>query len=416
MHLRYFTFILCTFVLCAFASWVAAEEVTVQVYALDSNIKKATRLAIQSVSFTIMEKLIEPAKLKAQKKQIQKLISTRYNRYIVYTKSAVSKRKAGEKVKTEVVPNETVICPGFPSPNCAIPPETDYFILSITIGYSEQNLKKILLEEDLFYTGRFSQRILPLVYFNDSMQRTSYGWWMKKDFEDSALKPVAEAFYGELQAEWMPYGFYLLNPERGMSRHFIPNLLKFNQYKKYNIFTLANFFKAPLVLTGLVKVSESGRKGTFNLKLQLGIFHTESKRQLTETERLEKVVADSSENALKILPALLKKRQVARGLGVQLKALYHTGRISSRLLKITLNGPLTYRQLKRFKKKLLLAVSAIQGLQETLIRHHSVTFLADTRQSEEQVLKAIKAVKISPFRIKVTRVRAGEITLFVGVK
>ena len=82
LSVLYMVFLLCI------AQWSFAQEVTVQVRLYEANVKKATPAAIQSVSMEIMERLIEPAKLKAQKKQIQKLISTRYNRYIIYTKTS----------------------------------------------------------------------------------------------------------------------------------------------------------------------------------------------------------------------------------------------------------------------------------------------------------------------------------------
>ena len=77
-------------------------------------------------------------------------------------------------------PGMKVICPDAPSQSCSVPVEKDYFVISVNIGFSEQNLKKILLEEDLFYSGVFNQRILPFVFFDDSVNRRSYGWWTKK--------------------------------------------------------------------------------------------------------------------------------------------------------------------------------------------------------------------------------------------
>ena len=299
------------FLLCI-TRWVFAQEVIVQVRLYEPDTKKATQAAIQSVSMEIMERLIEPAKLKAQKKQIQKLILTRYNRYIIYTKTSVSQAISSEKDMASVIAPSSgikVICLDAPSQSCSVPVEKDYFMISVTIGFSEQNLKKILLEEDLFYSGVFNQRVLPLVFFDDSVNKKSYGWWMKKNKNvDLAVRSAMQLFYSQLQDELMSYGFYLVNPEFAGSVYLIPKQLKFNRYKKRNIFALADFFQAPLVLTGLVKVSESGQDRILNLKIQLGVYHTKSGRLLAEVEKLEKLpITENSMDVLQAWPVVLKK-------------------------------------------------------------------------------------------------------------
>lgn len=402
--------------------WSFAQEVTVQVRLNTANVKKATQAAIQDVSMEIMERLIEPAKLKAQKKQIQKLILTRYNRYIIYTKTSVSQAISSKKDMASVItpsPGIKVICPDAPSQSCLVPVEKDYFVISVTIGFSEQNLKKILLEEDLFYSGVFNQRILPLVFFDDSVNRRSYGWWMKKNKNfNSAIHSAMKLFYNQIQDELMSYGFYLVNPEFTGSVHFIPKQLKFNRYKKRNIFAVANFFQAPLVLTGLVKISESSQEGILNLKIQLGVYHTKSGRLLAEVEQLEKLsnLGDSNTVFHTWLAVLKTRHRFIKGLSLQLQSLYESGRISSELVSITINGYLTYQQFNKFQKQLVSQISSIQGLQENLIRHRSITFRAHTTGSVEAVAKEIKNNIFSQFTVSVSRIRKNEIILSVAIK
>ena len=160
-------------------SFAYGGETSMEIEQDSPNPKKAVQTAIKEVSNNLMEQFIEPVKLKERKKQIQKIISTYSNRYILHTQTDPPVKK-----------------------------EDNSFVINVTIGFSEENLKKILLEEDLFYSGASQLRILPLILFEDLVRKESYGWWKKKKASSEDIKQQISALLSEMQSVFLTYGFF----------------------------------------------------------------------------------------------------------------------------------------------------------------------------------------------------------------
>ena len=360
-------------------------ETTLEIEQNSPEIKRAVQTAIEKVSIEMMEQFIEPSKLKAQKRQIRKIISTYSNRYILYTRTSPPVKK-----------------------------EEKSFIISVTIGFSEENLKKILLEEDLFYSGTSHLRVLPLVLYEDLVERETYGWWIEKKAKSGMSKQISE-FYNEVQSTLMSYGFFLINPEVAGSRYFIPDKLSFKKPKKRNVFNLARFFQCNLVMTGSIKVRESDIKSVLSVRVELTVYHVESGRLLAEVERFEKVQIDEKQFD-PVAYFLKQQKSFAKGLGVQLQSIYEAGQISANLLKITVKGKMSYRDSNRFKELLSSKMKSVVDLKENVIRSKSITYIANTKASVDAISKQIKNNLFPGFYVRVSRVRKNEIILEVTSK
>ncbi len=376
-----------------------AGEVTIEIEMEKPNIKKAVQQAIQKVSMEMMKKFIEPSKLKEQKKSIQQIISTFSNRYILYTKTLPAQKNENS------------------------------FLIKVTVGFSEENLKKILLAEDLFYSGVFNQRILPMVFFDDRVNNVSYSWWSRKKHHLSPFsRQIITTFYDYIQKELMSYGFYLINTNIAQMVYFLPKKMKFNRMTKKNIFPPARFFQAPFVLTGLVVFRESNHPSFGNLKIELSIYHTTTGRQLAEIERFEKIPIPSSSSTKKYnnhstgllatsLPVFLKKNQhFSKGLGIQLKTIYSSGEISSQILKITIQGYLTYQQFQQLKNQIVSSLSSVHQLVEHIISSRSVTFHASTQKPVSVIAQQLKKQSFPGFSVTVSKVKKEEIVLSAVAK
>lgn len=369
-----------------FSSFVHSGETVLEVEQNSPDMKKAAQTAVEKVSVELMEQFIEPSKLKAQKKQIQRIISAYSNRYILYTRTANPIKK-----------------------------EDQSFIIPVTIGFSEGNLKKILLEEDLFYSGTSHLRVLPLILFENLVDRETYAWWIKKKSESDVSKQMSD-FYNQIQSTLMSYGFFLINPEVAGSRYFIPDKLLFKKPKKRDIFNLSRFFQCNLVMTGSIKVRESDVNSMLNVRVELTVYHVDSGRLLAEVERLEKIRIDEKKSHPPIAFFLEQNEDFAKGLGVQLQSIYEAGQISSNLLRMTIKGKLSYRDSSRFKDLLSSRVKDIKDLKENIIRSKSLTYIANTSASAQVISKKIKSVVFPGFYVRVFRVRKNEIVLQVDLK
>lgn len=373
------------FLLCV-SSLVYGSETVLEIKQDSPNTKKAVQTAIQQVSNDLMQKFIEPKKLKEQKKQIQKIISTYSNRYILYTHTASPAK------------------------------QEDFFVITVTIGFSEENLKKILLEEDLFYSGASQLRVLPLILFEDLVERENYSWWRNIKPPSEDIKQQISALYNQIQRTLMLYGFFLINPEQAGSVYFIPEELKFKVPKKTSIFKLAQFFQSHLVMAGSVKIRESDVDSILNLKLEIAVYHAKSGRLLSEIERLEKIPRKKNQKVMPVAFFLKKNKNFAKGLGAQLKYIYQAGQISSNLLKITVKGNLSYRSSNLFQQMLISKVKNIKDLTENIIKSNSITYIANTSADTENISKKIQDTLFPGFYVYVSKVKKNEIILTVTLK
>ena len=390
---------LCGWFFCAFLAFSA--ETTLEIEQTTPDRQKAVQTAIQQLSQELMERLIEPSKLKAQKKRIQKIISTYSNRYILYTKT------------------ETPVAKGPKS-----------FVLPIRIGFSEENLKKILLKEDLFYSGSSHLRILPLILFENKITKEVYAWWRKKNNNPSLINLDVSAFYSHIQQALLPYHFFVIHVEQAGSRYFVPSSLLSSKLSKKEKFKLSKFFQSHLIMIGDVIIRESDVDSFVNVKVQLSVFNTDSGRLLAEVERFEKIplpeqshqnqkatLKNKKAQTLDYMALFLKKEtQFAKSLGSQLQLIYEEGQISSHVVKIQVKNTLSHGHLEQFKKELISKTPALTGLKEHIMAQESISYIANTSEGIEVLSQQIKSQVFSGFNVQVDRVRKNNIYIEVTLK
>ena len=350
---------------------------------------KAVQAGIEQLSMNMMEQFIEPSKLKAQKKQIQKIISTYSNRYILYTKTGTPVKKGPQS-----------------------------FVLPVTIGFSEENFKKILLAEDLFYSGSSHLRILPLILFENKVQKASYGWWRKQKEPPSARRQEMSLFYSHIQNAFLPYHFFVIHPEFSASRYFVPKAVLSKRLSEKKKFQLARILRSHLIMTGSITLKESDVESILNMKVHLAVHNVDSGRLLAEVERFEKIpIEPDTKKTTDIIDRFLKKDTgFAKSLGSQLQLIYEEGRLSSHALQITLQGPLLSKDLKHFQKQLKTHVPSITNLQEHIISQRALTYIVSADLNAEEVMTQIKSAQWDGFDVQVVRVKKNNIILKVSLK
>ena len=376
--------------LCSFFAFSA--ETVLQIEQDTPDRQKAVQTAVQQLSQDLMEQFIEPSKLKAQKKRIQKIISTYSNRYVLYTKTEAPVAKGPKS-----------------------------FVLSVRIGFSEENLKKILLKEDLFYSGSSHLRILPLILFENKIEKQDYGWWRKNN-NSLVMSQAMAAFYSHIQATFLPYHFFVIHPEQAGSRYFVPKSLLSHRLNKKEKFQLARFFQSHLIMTGVVTIRESDADSFLNMKIQLAVYNTDSGRLLAEVERFEKIPLGEGTEKFKMesmdpVAIFLKKGTgFAKSLGSQLQFIYEEGQLSSRVAQIQVDNTLSHLDLERFKKELISKTPAITSLQEHIISQKSLSYIANTSENLEKLSHQIKSAVFKDFNVRVTGRTKDQLTLKVALK
>ena len=370
------------------------NEIVIDIEVEQKNTKGVVERAVKQLSYELINDILDPSRVEEKKKKINRIINQKSNRYILYTKKGTVHQKK----------------------------DSSNFIIPVTLGFSEENLRHILLEEEIFYSDSFHTRILPLIVLEDRVERKSYGWWFNQT-EELVWQKSMSNLYNQLQSELMAYGFYLVNPEFAGFQGFIPKKLQARLPKKRLIFDLAKYFNTHLVLTGSVRIKEMDDESIFNVKADFIVYHTKSGRVLAEIERVETVNLSENHSEYKnnkssqVFSTFLKRQKgFSKGLGMQLGALYRTGQISSNLLKITIHGKLAYRHFENFKKQLIAKVAPIKDLKENIIRSNGITYLANTNDNTVKIIPLILKAKFSGFNVKVKTHNRREIKLNVSLK
>ena len=376
-----------------------AGEMVIEVESDKSDEKGIIKTAVKKLSYQLIEKTLEPSQFQKKQEEINKIIAKKSNRYILYTKKGVSRKQKN-------------------------PPSS--FITPITIGFSEENLQKILMEEEVFYADSVHTRVLPLVSLEDKTKRKTYSWWTPHIEKGSELQQNSmNAFYSQVQSELMTYGFYLVNPEFAGFRRFTSKELQFAVPKKRAVSNLAKHFNTYIVLAGSIKIKEMESDSMFNIKTDLKVYHLKSGRSLAEAKKSENIILpltksaaehqDQENKSLQALSFFLKKqKEFSKGLGLQMQSLYNIGLMSSSLLKVTVQGKLAYRHFESFKKQLISKVKLIKSLQEHIINSHAVTYLANTKQGD--IASAVLKVQFSGFDVDIKNQYKNEIILRVSLK
>ena len=241
------------------------NEVVIDIEVKQANAKGVVEKAIKQLSYKLINGILDPSRVEEKKQKINKIIAQKSNRYILYTKKGAFYQKK----------------------------DSSSFVIPITLGFSEENLQHILLEEEILYSDSFHIRILPFIFLEDRVGRENYGWWFNQSGKLVWQRSMS-SFYNQLQSELMSYGFYLVNPEFAGFQNFIPKKLQARLPKKKLIFDLAKHLNTHLVLTGSVRIKEMDNESIFNVKADLIVYHAKSGRILAEIERVETVSLSKS--------------------------------------------------------------------------------------------------------------------------
>ena len=375
-----------------FLTW-GGEEVQIDISSAQPDTKKATLQATEQVRQQLFENLTRAMGSGEQKQRIQARVSELSDRYILYTKTRPPEQQADGT-----------------------------FLIPVTVGFSEKNLRQILLKEGLFYEGHSPFRILPLVVFKNHPEGLSYRWWGKQSSPEGLDPRGFDIFYNHLQNQMLGFGFYTLHPEGMHLRDFIPGDMWFDKPKKKSVFGLARFFNSDLVLTGTVQVKDTGVEGTSHLILDFSVYHTQTGRKLSQLKQWGRLSfakgtfpggekeADSVCRLYQSVDLFLKQNpRFLQSVGEGLKSLYESGALDTYLLKITVQARMSYQNLKKFKARLVAEVPALSHLREHVVKSRSVTFFAQSTHPKEEVLSRIQ--NIPEMKLKKAFLKRGGIVL-----
>lgn len=343
--------------------------------------KKAT----EELTFKQIKEIIGDAKAEKHRSIIENRILKQSGKYILFMKGDSYKRTASGSEMT------------------------------VTLKFSLDNLKSMLLAQGLFYKLEGPPKVLPLVSFIDRVNSQNYSWWSqdKQSTGKFFLAQQAEFFHAELAKALTEKGFYGMSPIKRQFSNSIPEPYRTEQLQVSDYGFLGEVFKAPIILKGNFKIkSIPQRDGFYKVDLKLIAIQSMNGRVIGEVVRSYET--DSGDVRMAVRQTLQKKRvSIVKDLSLQLYEAWKRGTFGANLFYFTLEGRIPFNKMLEIKREILLKVPEIKSLRERRIDKNSYTFEMDASSSPKELVNIIKNKTFKTFKFKVEDVQGDSLALEV---
>lgn len=343
--------------------------------------------AVEAVSLENVKQLIGQAKAERNKTVIQNKIIKNSGKYILAIKPGAIE-KAGQELR-----------------------------MNVDLKVSLKNLRALLLQEGLLYQQEGPPKVLPLVLVGDRVNSRQFGWWYDKPIKENAFNAeISETFHKTLKEELNKIGFFGVSPGAANLANSIPDAYRNPNLQRNDALFLGEFFKSSIVVRGeILSRLKPLSENIYLIEVRLEALHSSNGRVLGEVVR-------SFETAPGAMRTVVAKKfqevgeRVAADMAVQLSEAWKKGTFGASLLKLTVRGSLSPKEMENFKKTVLLKIRDIKSLRERLLAVGSTTFEIDSSSNPHQLAQAFKNTALPPFTVQVSDVNSEGIVVRASAK
>ena len=381
------------------------ETIVQEVELKTDNKKQAQQKALNDVSRELVMEMLGENKYKESKKKIEKTIIKNQNRYVLSVRSSPGRFQ-----------------------------EQGKFAFTITMRVSKENLKKLLLENDLFYDSKGADCILPAISFSSYFgeKQKKYSWWLDEGTADLEIKNTAGAFFDVLSREFIKVGFYVIDPIFQRIKAGAPSFVLPKRGKKIKDFiSMSNFYNCDIILFGRIhagpvseiesnffsKFFSSGKSSmsklypeSYFIQFYLNVFNLRT-RQLLFSVRRKFSFSPANKDKPKA-EILLRSKDILDSVIYQLTASNEEGSLVLNRLMISVQGPLNYADAEQLQKSLIKKTPGIENLQVRLLNSSRVLYEAKSSHSIRDIAKQLKSISLPHFSIQVKGYRNQKLEIY----
>ncbi|MCB0407616.1 MAG: hypothetical protein KDD34_05380 [Bdellovibrionales bacterium] len=343
--------------------------------------------AVEEVSKKYIQQIIGEAKYEKNRDVIKNKIIRQSGKYILYIKNLDSKSsEAGTS-------------------------------MTVKMKLSLQSLQKLLLEEGLLYRISGPPKILPVIQIQDRVNGASYSWWVDDSGKYSNfLKAQMDIVHRSLRNDLMEVGFYSLFPSGDGFKNTLPSVFRVENLPTEDEIFLGDYFDSQIIITGSILYKKSLRRAeSFEIEIRLVARHTSNGRVIGEVIRSYQTEAGPmmrviSEKASEVFP------MISKDLTTQVLDAWKSGTFGSTLIRLVVNGSLSFEKLKNFKDQFLNQVSGVKTLKERKFLPGQVIFEIDSDSTAAELSKNIASTQFQQFSVRVSDSSSKEIELKVSIR
>lgn len=279
--------------------------------------------------------------------------------------------------------------------------------ITVTMRLSPDNLETILREEGLMNSG--GVKVLPLVEFVDP-QGVHYAWWadMGELNKGSTLTEMFKKFSTGLASKFKGRNIYVFDPMVASFRMSVPGSYRSTTLKREDQLLFAQYLKADVVVSGRVYIT--GTAPDMKLVYDLQMWQAKSGRGMAEEQR----VAGLNSLNPKVVQAAVEQTdgKVFGDLLGKLTEALASGDLNLNVIRLAVNGNLTYRQ-EADLKRLLEQVREIKVLKERLFQPSRVVFEAEVAVPGTELAKTLQKTKFPQYAMQIESAQDDSLALDV---
>ena len=350
------------------------KEFRIDITTAQGEKKTAITKAVNQISRQFVESFLGKEKYQENEEKIKKTIFKNQNRYILFSKSSKS-----------------------------IPQNDGKFLTTVTLGISEQNLKGLLLEHNLFYKSHGSLCVLPVIAFTvDLGKKESYLWWSPPEQKSTLPKSLAKNFHSSLSLHVTKSGFYSADPIFSRFHEALPLVILNGKEKSKNLKSLVGFLQCHIVLSGKVLIKQNKESKTLTNYFVFKIFNTQTNQLLFKIRKkflVPELPSDLKNKQIKKIFSEISQR-ILTSIAYQLSE--EKGTLDLTRLFLSIQGPLTYFEREALAEALIRKISPIKSLQKKYMSSNRTLYEMKSDEGIAKVADIIKKSIIPNYQVKIT--------------
>ncbi len=351
--------ILIATIFCSYCLTTLADDLIERVVELESKEKNAVLAkkeileeAILKTSENLVEELVGEAKSTRNKILIQNKILKNSARFIPYTKTgeliALNASVAGANVSNNAANADS------------------NFKMAVTLKIKIDELKKLLLENGLFYENDGSPIVVTFIKWIDGNQDQGYSWWLEEASTKSmaSLMVIEKAFETYLKSSLQKNYFYLIRPAAFNYQYYLDKPTGSDLVSLSDMQSFAQSLGAQIIIKGQVLV-----KGP-QLHFDLEGLQVQNLRAIAQVSR--KFPIEKNKEAFEVL---------SQELSSQILEAWQKGSLGASLYRLSFNGrmpPLARENIKDFLKTKL---KELKNMKERYLEYSKLTYDIEASQN-----------------------------------
>jgi hypothetical protein len=282
--------------------------------------------------------------------------------------------------------------------------------VQVQMRLSPDHLEAALREAGLY--GGETVRLLPLVQVMDP-SGSRFIWWA--DVSDGKTVTQAQAYFKklfqQLNSQFKGKNVNVLDPTNASFRNGIPASYRSENLRKEDQVLFGQYLNADVVLSGRVQVTRP-RADSLEHKIEytMELWQTKTGRNLAEVSTVETVGSDNPKAIQAVMDEVQPK--MLAGLATKLQSAMGSGHLNLSIVRISVEGGLTPKQMSDFKK-LLESVREIRMLRERLLEASRTTFEGESSVNGTELVKALQKTRFPNYSVSVSQASDDRLVLSV---